>query len=191
MFRLIMIFCRLARFWRRTGCKHRGTGPPLPHGTSTRGVDEQRGSEGIYHELTGAPRPDNHAAAGRADSAVWTVNCREAGLPPLPPTYSLPSPTLPYPSLPYPILPPKPGRKEEEEEDPIYQEISEKSNLYAVIKKDPTATTDDKVKASEAECSDNAVKASGRSDIVYGLITTKQVARFVPCTQTAIVRPQV
>ena len=154
-------------------------------------MDEQGGGEGIYHELTGAPRPDNHAAAGRADSAVWTVNCREAGLPPLPPTYSLPAPTLPYPSLPYPILPPKPARKEEEEEDPIYQEIAEKSNLYAVIKKDPTATTDDKIKASEAECSDNAVKASGRSDIVYGLITTKQVARFVPCTQTAIVRPQV
>ena len=77
-----------------------------------------------------------------------------------------------YPSPPPPRgsdlpPPPPPGGGGRETEEPVYQEISEKRR--------PPGT-------------DTAGTSCKAAAIVYGHITAKQVAKFVPCTQTAIVR---
>ena len=166
-------------------------------GTTGGGGGVERG-EGPYHQLADAPLPvSSHNC--KNNSVLWVK--REAVLPPPPGYLPLTHPTC-LPSLPslYTLHPPKSynlpdqesKRKIRIEEDPIYQEISEKSTYYSVIK---GANEDNATDNQNFDTSDKGIESvtrnleAGKSEIIYGMITAKQVAKFVPCTQSSILRP--
>ena len=76
--------------------------------------------------------------------------------------------------------------------EPIYQEISEAADKLGKNKKDCNIVKSDE---DSSRVEDSTEHNDGHNDevkakpaVVYGMITAKQAAKFVPCTQTFIVR---
>ena len=67
------------------------------------------------------------------------------------------------------------------ETDPIYEDISE---VKKTVVKSETKDSKEKIRMVQASQSSSSIS----SNVQYGVITAKEVARFVPCTDVDIGR---
>lgn len=141
-----------------------------------------RSSESWYHQLPATPAPKN---------TRWsTLNPGTTS-----PVYTLTGPSLT--SNQYKLDGAFPENKTfQEPSEPVYQEIGE---ILQRVRNDAESGPKDKVSMTKYSLDDTKMleeEKKGkvdmgvikRSSVVYGLITAKEVARYVPCEQTAIVR---